>query len=74
MKPVLLEPSRIDDAAAVLARGFQDDSFQCYIIPDEEERWRLSPSIFAVLVRYGVLAGEVWTTEGKIRGVAGRPG
>ncbi len=50
----------------MLARAFRDDPLQRYTFPDPEERARLSPAHFEAIVRYGLLAGEVWVTEGEI--------
>jgi len=56
--------------AAALARAFQDDPLQAYVFPDPETRAALSPTHFAPLLRYGLLFGEVLTTEGGPSGAA----
>ena len=68
--PVRLSREQIPEAARVLARAFKDDPLQRYVFPDEKESERLSPLHFSTIIRYGDLAGEVWTTEGDIAGVA----
>lgn len=59
---VCLDPARVDQAGDVLSRAFMDDPLQIYVLPDHDERSRLSPPMFRALIRYGLLAGEVWTT------------
>lgn len=66
---VPLDPAKVDLAAEVLTRAFMDDPLQCYTLPDAGERARLSPSHFGAMIRYGLLAGEVWTTT-DLGGVA----
>lgn len=56
-----LPESRVDEAAGALAQAFQDDPLQTYTFPDTEERKRLSPAHFAAVLRYGLLAGQVFT-------------
>jgi GNAT superfamily N-acetyltransferase len=68
-KFVRLDPLRADEAAAMLARAFQNDPLQSYMFPDVERRARLSPAHFAPIVQYGLRAGEVWATEGEIDAV-----
>jgi GNAT superfamily N-acetyltransferase len=70
MNLVRLTEASVDEAGEVFARAFQEDPFQSYIIPDPEERRRLSPPFFSELVRYGVVAGEVWATNECIKGLA----
>ncbi len=54
----------------MLARAFQDDPLAIYMLPKEHDRARLLPAHFTAVVKYGHLAGEVWTTEGRVDGVA----
>jgi ribosomal protein S18 acetylase RimI-like enzyme len=54
----------IADAAAVLARAFQDDPLQAYTFPDEEERRRLSPAHFRATLDYGLQFGIVNAVSG----------
>jgi GNAT superfamily N-acetyltransferase len=68
-RAIPLPPSRIEEASHVLARAFFNDPLQCYTFPDPQQRARLSPAHFAAIVRYGVLAGELWGTEGALNGV-----
>lgn len=76
MEIVRLDPDRLDEASAALARAFQDDPAWVWLIPDEERRRRLLPWLFRV--GFDVTAADVWTTAGMIRGAArwlppGRP-
>jgi GNAT superfamily N-acetyltransferase len=61
---------QIPAAATTLARAFQDDPLMVYAIPDGAERARLLPDVYARMVRFGMLAGEVLTTAGAPDGVA----
>lgn len=56
-----LPESRVDEVAEALAQAFQDDPLQTYTFPDSEERKRLSPAHFDAILRYGLLAGQVFT-------------
>ena len=56
-----LPESRVEEAAEALAQAFQDDPLQTYTFPDSEERKRLSPAHFEAVLRYGLLAGQVFT-------------
>ncbi len=69
-KIVPLREELLDDAAAALARAFQDDPLQTYVLPDPAERAARSPGHFAPILRYGLRFGEVWTTEGAPLGAA----
>ena len=65
----LLE-NQIEQAGDLFARAFHDDPLNVYALPDEEARARSNPTYFSAFVKYGHLAGEVWTTEGTLDGVA----
>jgi len=67
---VRLTDSQIPAAAAALARAFHDDPLMIYAIPDRAERVRLLPDVYARMIRFGVLAGEVYATAGALEGVA----
>lgn len=69
-KIVLLREEHLSAAAAALARAFQDDPLQAYVFPDPAERTARSPAHFEPLLRYGLLFGEVLTTEGEPLGAA----
>jgi len=57
-------------AAAMLARAFYDDPLMRYAIPDSDERARLLPSLYERMIRFGMLAGEVYATGDVPEGVA----
>src|SRR5215472_8486365 len=54
-----LTDRQVPEAAATLARAFHDDPLMVYAIPDAAERARLLPEVYARMVRFGLLAGEV---------------
>lgn len=66
MRLVPLEETRLLKAARMLARAFHEDPLQKYAFPDETERRRRSVTQFEALLRYGMLAGEVWVTAGEV--------
>jgi GNAT superfamily N-acetyltransferase len=69
-KIVRLAAEGIEAGGRALAVAFHDDPLQTYVLPDAEERVRLSPAHFTAIVRYGNLFGEVYTTAGTPEGVA----
>ena len=54
----------IRSAAATLKKAFMQDPLQSYIFPDAEERSLRSDDHFAAVIRYGILFGEVYCTDG----------
>jgi len=68
-KIVTLTDAQVPAAGALLARAFQDDPLMTYSIPDPAERTRLLPEMYARMIRFGTLAGEVCATAG-LEGVA----
>jgi ribosomal protein S18 acetylase RimI-like enzyme len=69
-KIVRLTESQIPAAATTLAHAFYDDPLMVYTIPDPAERLRLLPDVYARMIRFGFLAGEVYVTAGELEGVA----
>ncbi|MGD0118346.1 MAG: GNAT family N-acetyltransferase [Candidatus Binatus sp.] len=69
-KILRLTESQIPAAAATLAHAFHDDPLMVYTIPDPAERVRLLPDVYARMIRFGFLAGEVYVTAGELEGVA----
>lgn len=67
---VPLSQENLSDAASALARAFQDDPLQAYVFPDPAERAARSPAHFMPLLRYGLMYGEVLTTQGIPLGAA----
>ena len=54
----------------MLARAFHDDPLMRYTIPDPAERGRLLPALYATMLRFGMLAGEVYATSDTLDGAA----
>jgi GNAT superfamily N-acetyltransferase len=69
-KIVRLTESQIPAAGATLAHAFHGDPLMVYTIPDPAERVRLLPDVYARMIRFGFLAGEVYVTAGELEGVA----
>ena len=69
-KIVRLTDPQIPAAAATLARAFHDDPLMIYAIPDPADRMRLLPDMYARMIRFGTLAGEVHVTASTLEGVA----
>ena len=67
---VPLREENLSAAAEALARAFHNDPLQAYVFPDPIERAIRSPAHFAPILRYGLLFGEVLTTEGKPLGAS----
>ena len=67
---ITLTQAQVPAAAATLARAFYDDPLMVYAIPDASERARLLPEVYARMVRFAMLAGEVLATAGAPDGVA----
>ena len=67
---VRLTDSQISAAAATLARAFHDDPLMVYAIPDPAARARLLPEVYARMIRFGTLTGEVYATADALDGVA----
>ena len=67
---VRLTDSQIPEAAATLAHAFHSDPLMVYAIPDPADRTRLLPDVYARMIRFGVLTGEVYVTAGTVEGVA----
>lgn len=67
---VHLKSEDLSEAAASLARAFQNDPLQTYVFPDPAERATRSPAHFAPLLEYGLRFGTVLTTAGQPTGAA----
>jgi len=65
-----LHESQIEEASDLIARAFFDDPLDIYMEPDEKTRAGMGRRHFDALVKYAHLAGEVWTIEGDVDGVA----
>src|SRR5260370_20605479 len=60
-----LEPSQVDSLATVLSRTYQDEPELAYMVPDEEVRRIVSPSLSQSAIRAGQRYGEIHTTENE---------
>jgi len=69
MEIIPLNESDIEAAADVLSKAFQNDSLSKYMIPDPEERAHKLSDHFMPILRYGLLFGEVLTTN-ALNGIA----
>jgi GNAT superfamily N-acetyltransferase len=49
----------VERAGSVIARAFHEDPLNVHLYPDEETRVRLAPLMFAAIVRYDHLFGQV---------------
>ena len=58
-----LVESNLPLAAQALTNAFMEDPLQQYVFPDEAVRKIRSVPHFEAVLRYGVLFGEVYTTE-----------
>jgi GNAT superfamily N-acetyltransferase len=58
-----LRQAGLSRCSTTLAEAFMNDPMQRYVFPDEEERKQRSPAHFEAFLRYGLMFGEVYTTE-----------
>ncbi|HEY1354110.1 MAG TPA: GNAT family N-acetyltransferase [Ktedonobacteraceae bacterium] len=65
----LLPAARVEQAACLLARAFQDDPLMGYLLPRATRRVSVLPAFFRVVLRYCLRYGVVYTTE-TLAGVA----
>jgi ribosomal protein S18 acetylase RimI-like enzyme len=77
MEVVRLRAEQIPEAAAVLARAFQDDPAWSWVVPDPTRRAKTLPPLFRV--GFELIQAEIWTTPAPLLGCArwmppGRPG
>ncbi|HZT16087.1 MAG TPA: N-acetyltransferase [Gaiellaceae bacterium] len=76
MEIVRLDPSRLAEASAVLARAFNEDPAWVWLFPNAERRGEVLPWLFRA--GFDSTAADVWTTQGRVLGAArwlppGRP-
>src|SRR5436305_11863053 len=67
--PASLDPTELSTAGNTLARAFQEDPGTLYFFADPARRAALLPSMFDVMIRYGLKRGEVCADESTLRGV-----
>jgi GNAT superfamily N-acetyltransferase len=68
-----LREDEIGHAVAMLSRAFQDAPLPRFLTPDPARRVEVSRWLFASIVRYGLLYGDVWAAvgaDGAAQGVA----
>jgi ribosomal protein S18 acetylase RimI-like enzyme len=65
---VRLRPDQLAEAAAVLARAFQDDPAWTWVLPDAARRAALLPWLFRL--SFEITEADLWTTPGRVRGAA----
>jgi ribosomal protein S18 acetylase RimI-like enzyme len=73
---VRVRADQIPEAAAVLARAFQDDPAWCWVLPSATRRAKALPALFRL--GFELIEAEIWVTAGSILGSArwlppGRP-
>jgi ribosomal protein S18 acetylase RimI-like enzyme len=68
--PIRLPPSRIADAADVLARAFANDPFISSVYPNAETRQQAFARTAQRLLQYGMRYGEVYATSAGMEGFA----
>jgi GNAT superfamily N-acetyltransferase len=62
--PIRLSEPQVTAAALVLARAFQEDAGTVYMIPPMVGRSRGLPFLFTPIIRYALVHGEGYITEG----------
>jgi ribosomal protein S18 acetylase RimI-like enzyme len=65
--PGLQEADRI---AAIITEAMKDDPLHRYFFPGEQERNRIEPVLFRLIVKYGILQGNLLATSAECEGVA----
>lgn len=70
LETTLLQPSALDDAAAVQGRAFFDDPLFQFVLPDEATRRAHLPWLMRVGLALGTQRGHVHTTSGTMLGHA----
>ena len=68
--PVRLLPNQIVEAAAMMGRAAANDPLFNYCLPDEPDRAEKVASFMQMILRIGLVHGEVWATPGPITGIA----
>ena len=60
----------IKPAAATLAKAFYEYPLTQFLVPDAANRIKNQAKAFKAAIRYGIEYGQVYTTSGKLEGVA----
>jgi len=67
LHPGLQEADRI---GGVISAAMKDDPLHHYFFPDEQERARIEPVLFRLIVEYGILQGNLLVTSAEYEGAA----
>ena len=67
---VPLQRAQLKETSEALSRAFHDDPLQQYVLPDNQDRRRLSPLHFQPILEYGLQFGEVLVTDDSVKGAA----
>lgn len=62
MEAILVEKQHCDSVGNALARAFMEDPINCYVLPDEQRRWKLLSWMFPRWVRTMSRHGVSYTT------------
>jgi ribosomal protein S18 acetylase RimI-like enzyme len=65
--PGLQEANRI---AAIISEAMKNDPLQRYFFPEEQERNRIGPVLYRLIVKYGIRQGNLLATSTGYEGVA----
>ena len=68
--PVRLLPDQVMTAAAMMGRAATDDPLFEFCLPDETGRAEKVALFMQMILRVGLVHGEVWATPGTITGIA----
>jgi ribosomal protein S18 acetylase RimI-like enzyme len=64
-----LPEDQVDPASKVCGRAHQDDPVSIYCFPDQSERKNKLRYFFELVLRYGLLYGEVYITSPNLEGI-----
>jgi len=67
---IRLQKWHIKPASEVLSQVFIDDPSLCHQIPDYHKREKLLPPLFRLMLRHGILSGEVYAVSHDMKGIA----
>lgn len=65
-----LQKGHIKPASEVLSQAFIVDLLFCHQIPDHHKREKLLPLLFRLMLRHGILSGEVYAVSCNMEGIA----
>ena len=67
---IRLTKNEVRSASEVLARALYDDPQTAYVYPNISERNKRLKHVFELILRFGVLYGEVYATSENLEGIA----